>query len=470
MKKTTRTIIILLAALVLLAGAFLAVKLLNKEPEEEVPAEESYTVLFSADPATITEIAYTYQGEEIALLRKDGGWALKDAPDFPIDPALIDAMATELAEIKLYKEIQTEENLGFADDGIDITVKAAENCHFVLGMINNQIDKGYLLTDTSVIYTVPSTLRKAFQYTRDALLLADAMPEIYAVAVRTMEVSSGENAYTIRKNAEQVSYYSYEYTLENALGSTPLDPEKTENFLFAATAPRLECVDPSPDAATVGEAGFVEDGDLATVKFTYISTTEEGEELTHTYTYFIGKSFTETENGEETVYHYVMLEDSPMLFRITDNYGGRILSPALSDLAPAELCRMEFSQIREFAFTVKGESHKSAREKTEDETVCYLDGKEINYGYVESFFLDLVQMPTEGSYTDALPASEPVITAEFLLNINDTEESYSLAIYEYNSNFCIAVFSGRQDVALVSTRDVNTLYDCLAELNENAAR
>ena len=79
-------------------------------------------------------------------------------------------------------------------------------------------------------------------------------------------------------------------------------------------------------------------------------------------------------------------------------------------------------------------------------------------------------MPTEGGYTDALPAAAPVITADFLLNINETEESYSLEIYEYNSNFCIAAFSGRQDVALVSTRDVNTLYDSLAELNENAAR
>lgn len=471
MKKNSKILLILLAVFVLLIGIFLAVKLLNTASEDvEESTDETFTTLFTIDESDISEIRYTYGQESISLIRQEDTWQFADDPDFPVDSARINTMLSELAEVKLYQQIDSEEDFGFASDGIDVTVTAGETFHFVLGMENSQISKVYLLTDSSEIYTTAVSLKKAFSFAKEDLLLADEMPEIATEDILSMTVENGENSYTISNVEEQFTYYSYSYRMENSAGTTPLDSEKTQNFLLNVTDPQFYCDDPTPDASEVSEAGFDQP---VTISFTYAVETEadeDGETETEEYSYriFLGNEFIEQETGN--VYRYLMLEDSSMLFYLTKDVADDILSPTLSELTPDAMCEISFYQLRDFSFTFDDESHTATRKTVDDETVCTFDGTEVNYGYIESFLLDLTNIQSEGACTEELLAGTPIFTAHFVVEYEDTSAEYDLEIYEYNANFHVASFSGRQDKMLISNRDVSAISDSLAELKENIAR
>jgi len=206
-----------------------------------------------------------------------------------------------------------------------------------------------------------------------------------------------------------------------------------------------------------------------TVSLTY--ETEDGEEKEHAFGYTLGKEFTEKkEDGEEVTYRYVMLDHSDMLFHVNKQVIDGYLDYDLSEIAPLALCEMSFLQLREFTFTIDGETHTAIRETVDEETTCYYDGEEVNYGYVESFFLDMTKMQSEGGYNGEIPNGKPLAEAKFTIECYDELTDYTLEIYEYDANFCIGVFSGRQDMMLVSIRDVNLLQDSFEELTENVAR
>jgi len=147
-----------------------------------------------------------------------------------------------------------------------------------------------------------------------------------------------------------------------------------------------------------------------------------------------------------------------------------MIAPVLADIAPTYLAQMSFSEVTKFSFVLDGESHIAVMEEKDGEKICMLDGKELNSAFVESFFLDLTLLTSEGGYYELMPMEDPEISAEFTLKTEKGTDDYRLRIYEHNANFCIAEFSGRQDDMLVSIRDYNKIFDSLEELKENAAR
>jgi len=467
MKKQTKTLIILLAVLVLLAAGFFAVKALTKESEESEPqAAEEYTVLFSAEVSDITEFSYTAEGEKLTFKSTENGWVYADDPDMPIDSEKLSAMVSALSEIKAYKKIDTDEDFGFAENAVEISVKTTSgvyNC--TVGNKNDLIDKAYLLTDKSEIYTTDSAMRSEFTDTLEDLLLADAMRAIDPGSITNISVKNAENSFEIAKTDERELYYRFSYILENDLGKTPLDDTKVNSYLAGIAAPYLTCEDYAPTEEELSAAGF---DDPAVLTITYTETDEEENETTKNYQLYFGGTYTDEVSAVNR--RYVMLEDSDMLFYIMDASAESMIAPVLADIAPTYLAQMSFSEVTKFSFVLDGESHIAVMEEKDGEKICMLDGKELNSAFVESFFLDLTLLTSEGGYYELMPMEDPEISAEFTLKTEKGTDDYRLRIYEHNANFCIAEFSGRQDDMLVSIRDYNKIFDSLEELKENAAR
>ncbi len=466
MKKQTKTLIILLAVLVVLAAGFFAVKALTKEPEAAPETAEEYAALFAADASEITEFSYTVDGEKLSFKNTADGWVSAEDPEMPLNTEKLASMVTALTEIRGYKQIDTQEDFGFAEGSVEIGVRTADGAFFcTVGNVNSTIGKAYLMTDDGTIYTTDPAMRSEFTDPLGSLLLADAMPAIDAASITGITVKNGEEQFEIVKCDERELYYRFRYILENAQGKTPLDETALNTYLTSATAPYLTCENYAPTAEELSAAGF---DDPAVLTIAYEEQTDEENAVTKTYQLFFGKTY--ADEASDIDRRYVMLEDSEMLFYIVESAAEQLLSPVLSDLAPSYLAQMDFSELTKFSFDIEGNAHTMLMEKPADEKVYTLDGKELNYAFLESFFLDLTLMTSEGGYAEELPAEAPAVSAEFTQQTDNGVQEYTLNIYKYNENFCIADFSGRQDKMLVSVRDYNRLLDSYAELQENAAR
>ena len=468
MKKQTKTLIILLAVLVVLAAGAFAAKMLTKEPAAEPEAAEDYTVLFSAEAAEITEFSYTAGDEKLIFKNTAEGWVSAEDPEMPLDTDKLAAMVSALTEIRGYKQIDTEEDFGFAENAVEIGVRTSDRAFYcTVGNVNSTIDKAYLMTDDGTIYTTDSVMRSEFTAPLGDLLLADTMPEIDPASITGVNVIKVEDGYyEIRKTEERELYYRFSYVMDNDHGTTPLDDTAVSNFFSTASAPYLTCEKYALTEQELMDFGFYHPA--ATMTITYTEPDAEGNETEKTYSIDFGTTYTDEASSTER--RYVMLKDSEMLFSVVEASAQELLSPDLSALAPGYLAQMDFSELTKFSFDIEGKAHTMLMEKVDEEKVYTLDGKEISSAFLESFFLDLVLMTSEGGYAEELPAEAPVVSAEFVLQNDNGTQEHTLNIYEYNENFCIAEFSGRQDKILVSIRDYNRLLESYAELQENAAR
>ncbi len=198
MKAKQRTLLGLLALVLLLGGALTLLTRQNRKAEQAASeAAQGAIPLSSFAAEDLTEIVVTYNGETNTLDSAEGGWTLAEDPAYHLDETSCNTMRTALAALNAKRQLTEEpgEDYGFTADSLTVTVTAAgETNTFTFGAENAATGDIYLKkAGDDALYTVAGTKASCFEVSKTDLFGA------FHPAGLT---SSAIEAVTLTKNGE----------------------------------------------------------------------------------------------------------------------------------------------------------------------------------------------------------------------------------------------------------------------------
>lgn len=301
MDKKMKKMLILLGVLILLLAAYFGIQLLNKKQAEKQEAKEEAEAVYVTDIEELTSIRYDVGNGEFMFEKQDGTWIYTEDPDFPLAESYPEQMADTFGRLKAERKLTDGDTLdayGLDDPAYTVELTDADGNATML-YFGNAVDDVYYLTvdDTEKVYTVSSAVISDLQYTLDDMAVLDEYPSIG---------SGNLKKETITQNGETVIYDS-----EN-----DDDAENIATVAGGLGAVSLSSVaDYSVEEANLAGYGLDESSRI-TVEATY--TEDEEEQL---LTLYIG-------NDDGNGYRYVMINESDIVYLISDTVCGNILNSA----------------------------------------------------------------------------------------------------------------------------------------------
>lgn len=296
--KKNKTLLILLGVLIVLLAAYFALKAWNRQQAEK-DEESDAVVVTQIDPAAIKAISYDIGDGERAFEKRDGTWIYTPDADFPLDQSVPETIAEDMGQLKADRELVDGDEL--ADYGLeepDYTVTLTEADGTVTEIrFGNTVDDYYYvsLDDSGTVYTVPSSAADNLSQSLNDMAQFDDYPSIGSGNLKKVVITSGETSIVYdSENEEQSEDIS---AIAGGLGTVALS----------------EAADYSVADADRGNYGL-DNASRTTVEVTY---TEDNEDKTMTL--YIGG-----EDGDGS--RYVMIDDSRIVYLISDEICGNILN------------------------------------------------------------------------------------------------------------------------------------------------
>ena len=296
--KKNKTLLILLGVLIVLLAAYFALKAWNRQQAEK-DEESDAVVVTQIDPAEIKAISYDIGDGERAFEKRDGTWIYTPDADFPLDQSVPETIAEDMGQLKADRELVDGDEL--ADYGLeepDYTVTLTEADGTVTEIkFGNTVDDYYYvsLDDSGTVYTVPSSAADNLSQSLNDMAQFDDYPSIGSGNLKKVVITSGETSTVYdSENEEQSEDIS---AIAGGLGTVDLS----------------EAADYSVADADRGNYGL-DNASRTTVEVTY---TEDNEDKTMTL--YIGG-----EDGDGS--RYVMMDDSRIVYLISDEICGNILN------------------------------------------------------------------------------------------------------------------------------------------------
>lgn len=296
--KKNKALLILLGVLIVLLAAYFALKAWNRQQAEK-DEESDAVVVTQIDPAEIKAISYDMGDGERAFEKRDGTWIYTPDADFPLDQSVPETIAEDMGQLKADRELVDGDEL--ADYGLeepDYTVTLTEADGTVTEIkFGNTVDDYYYvsLDDSGTVYTVPSSAADNLSQSLNDMAQFDDYPSIGSGNLKKVVITSGETSTVYdSENEEQSEDIS---AIAGGLGMVALS----------------EAADYSVADADRGNYGL-DNASRTTVEVTY---TEDNEDKTMTL--YIGG-----EDGDGS--RYVMMDDSRIVYLISDEICGNILN------------------------------------------------------------------------------------------------------------------------------------------------
>lgn len=296
--KKNKALLILLGVLIVLLAAYFALKAWNRQQAEK-DEESDAVVVTQIDPAEIKAISYDMGDGERAFEKRDGTWIYTPDADFPLDQSVPETIAEDMGQLKADRELVDGDEL--ADYGLeepDYTVTLTEADGTVTEIkFGNTVDDYYYvsLDDSGTVYTVPSSAADNLSQSLNDMAQFDDYPSIGSGNLKKVVITSGETSTVYdSENEEQSEDIS---AIAGGLGTVALS----------------EAADYSVADADRGNYGL-DNASRTTVEVTY---TEDNEDKTMTL--YIGG-----EDGDGS--RYVMIDDSRIVYLISDEICGNILN------------------------------------------------------------------------------------------------------------------------------------------------
>lgn len=297
--KKNRALFVLLGVLVVLLIAYFALQSWNRRQAEKEKAEEESVIVTDIDPDTVTAVSYDMGSGERAFEKQDDTWVYTPDPDFPLDQSFPETIAEDMGQLRADRELVDGDEL--ADYGLEepaYTVKLTQSDGTVTEIYyGNTVDDYYYVTvnDDGKVYTVSSTSVSDLTDSLADMAQFDDYPSIGSGNLKKVVITeNGETTTYDSENEEQSEDIS---AIAGGLGAVSLS----------------EAADYSVTDADL--AGFgLDEAARTTVEVTYTDDDEE-----KTMTLYIGG---EDDDGSR----YVMINDSRMVYLISDEICGNILN------------------------------------------------------------------------------------------------------------------------------------------------
>lgn len=171
--KKYRTMIILLAVLVVFVGLYFVMQGINKKQAEK-ELEEDILVTNLEDLVTLQ---YTDGKTKMSFVKEDDTWYVEEDKGFALDSTQVDAIEAVLVDVMAVRQLEGADALaayGLESPSYTITMKD-ENGKETILYIGNEVEASYYAAtdDKSVIYTIGGSVVKKLEFDLSVLEVAE---------------------------------------------------------------------------------------------------------------------------------------------------------------------------------------------------------------------------------------------------------------------------------------------------------
>lgn len=199
--KQGRTLLLLLAAALVLGGAYAAVRLADGDEE----AENINIVTPLPGVEDVQSFTVAYGGADYTLINSENGWTVDGEPGFPLDQSKAQDMADALRLVCAERELNAPEGQDYGLEPpvceISVTASNGENCVYRIGNYNETAEL-YYLSDGDCVYLADSTLPDLFFRELYGLIELERVEDIYADEINKAVIVKNGETLTLRRDGE----------------------------------------------------------------------------------------------------------------------------------------------------------------------------------------------------------------------------------------------------------------------------
>ncbi len=463
--KRGKRLIILLALLVLAVGGYLMVSRLAEKGKDE--GEKSVAV-YSIDSTNITQISWTYLGENVTLFydRSNDKWIYTGDESFPVDSTYPETMRTSLASItadRALSDVTDYNEYGFDNPNAVITITDSNGgaTKFTIGDQNTSTSGYYFrVNDESTVYLIGSTLPEAFFHKLNDIVAMEKIPAIDNVSQITVESSGKTNSLVMLDQDEREKYsyttdYAWYYKQPNG-GYSPIDGDMAENIISTASGITWgSCADYNATEDELQSYGLKNPYAKVTVNYKQKASSDSGtQETQSTFTLLIG-------NKTESSY-YAKLPESSMVYLISADSVDTLTNTDYAALRTSDVCLMDWSTVDSMDVTVDGKtstiSFNRAKTGSDDSTTTTtytVDGNEVQSDAVTAF-LSAIRSLTSDSTTNKGTYSEKGDVVIVFHRNTESFKTMTMTFSSYDDSYYLLSFNGEARL-LINKSNVESL-------------
>ena len=238
MKNKSVRLILSLAALGVLLGGYLGLKVSVSKQEEsdEENLEEKKTNVFDVETDAIEALKFTIDDKEVTFDKKDGTWIKKDETDFPVDQDTLESAASSISSVSADRVLEDVEDLseyGLDDPSNTITVITNDDNDdesetvFRVGIENDSTSQYYLCKDgdEKTVYVVANSVISPFMDSLYDYAAMDTFPYIDSSTISKIDVEQEDKSYEAVKDNDTGLW---------EIGNDEYDPEKADSSLMSS--------------------------------------------------------------------------------------------------------------------------------------------------------------------------------------------------------------------------------------------
>ena len=327
MEKRTRTLCLLVGAIVLLLAAYFGIRSFNKSQETKAEKEAKASEVYLTKMKNVTEIRYNIGNGEQAFVRESvsDNWEVEAQPDFPLAQTYPEQIASDFGTLKAERELKDADQLsdyGLEDPVYTVELTNAKGTTHKISIGNVTGDTYYATVDDSkTVYTISAALLEDLQYSLEEMAQLDQVPSIGSgnLVKATITKAGTQTTYSAdnKDDSEAVA------TVVGGLGALTLDtvenytvqPEDLASYgLDEGNRTQVDAVYSTDTDSDSGESDTDETDDEETDTTKSDSDTKKSDtdksDSEKTYTIYIG---TQAEDGTT----YVMPKGSGIVYKVT---------------------------------------------------------------------------------------------------------------------------------------------------------
>ncbi len=501
--KRARKIYILLGVLVVLCTATFAVSQYNEKQEQ---IKNSNEVVLSIDPETVTALSWETEENSLAFHKdtETGEWIYDDDEAFPTSTDTIESLLSIFEEYEadfIIEEVEDYSQYGLDDPvcTINITLEDETVYEIMLGNFSTLDEERYLSYGDGNVYLAVVDPLESYDIGLSDMILNDSLDTISEASSITFSGAENYSIYYEEGSSNTCCTEDVYFVTET---DAPLDTSNVESYLKGFQNTTLyDYVTYNATEEELELYGMNDPVLVVTVEYPYTETDEDGEEteVTRTVTLTVGVNQDELAEAEEelaededaqdgaevdisTLSLYVRVNDSQIIYELTETRYDYLIACGYDDLRHAEVLTADFADIYQLEFTIEGTTYtiyseidEEADEDEENSRIYYYyyDGVAVDANELEEDddignyrvevdidnLSDVLDAVTAESFTDEEPADKKEIRFIAYLD-NENYPQVEVQLYRYDGTYCLAVIDG-EPVSLVLRSSVVDLIETI---------
>lgn len=457
MTRSKKLLSLLLALMIVSAGAFAAYKFIPDESEDDTTEDTGENItLLSFESSEATGLSWAYEGEVLSFSNNGNGWVYTEDEDFPLDGEYIADMLSVLSDLTATKSIEQPEDItqyGLDEPYCTVSVTAEDTVQLTFGDETSMGGERYLSTGDGNVYLVDESIADEFQYGLYDVVSKENIPSMDEMECFELSCDTQDMKLVFMENSGLAYSDEYKWFSETEGSYITLDTELTEDFITDITELSWEqCVNYKADSEALSGYGLGDPSAMVNVSYietVEVETNEKDEDGDPIYdTHVSSKVFCLEIGGYyDSSYCYARLAGSEMIYLINADILDSLLYTGVNELLPDEVILMDWNTIETVEINIDDQTYmitKSVKEvENEDgektEEPVWLWGEiEID---IESLYDSLDRIESTGSSSGLSPDRRELIGFVFY-RPGESYEKVELVFYEYDSENCLVSLNG----------------------------